>query len=71
MQFIAGEIADIDGEIVVGEGDSRASIKVKPLNWDCPVSIDAEALDRIGDFGEEIAGARQVIVQQPDGSIDV
>lgn len=69
MQLIAGRIADIDGEILVGEGHTQVSVKVKPLAWDCPVSIDAEALDRIGDFSEEIAGSRHAdMSQNSDGS---
>ncbi len=60
MQFIAGDGADINGVIVVGEGTEMVTVKVKPLSWECPVGIDVIALDRIGSFSEEIASARDL-----------
>ncbi len=60
MQFIAGDGADIDGVILIGEGAERVTVKVKPLSWECPVGIDVIALDRIGNFSEEIASARDL-----------
>lgn len=60
MQFIAGDISDIDGEVVVGERDRAVGIAVKPLSWECPIGIDMVAMSHVGDFGEEMAYARQV-----------
>ena len=58
MQLIAGDTG-IDGQITVGKGREAVKVNVKPLSWDCPVSIDVEALDRVGDFQEELASARE------------
>ena len=45
--------------IEIGFEDKRKVIvSTKPLEWDCPISIDVEAVDRIGDFQEEMANAR-------------
>ena len=54
MQFIAGDGADIDGEIVVGDAADAVVVKVKPLTWKCPVGIDVEALDRVGGLSNRI-----------------
>lgn len=44
------------GEFVtVGAGRRGASISTSPLEWQCPVSIDGEVVDRIGDFQKEMA----------------
>ena len=58
MQLIAGETG-LGGQITVGKGREAVSVDVQPLSWDCPVSIDVEALDRVGDFQEELASARE------------
>ena len=58
MQLIAGDTG-IGGQITVGEGTGAVSVDVEPLSWECPVSIDVEALDRVGDFQEELAFARE------------
>ncbi len=42
-------------EIRFGEGEDRIAISTTPLIWNCPVSIDEAAVDRIGDFQEELA----------------
>jgi len=47
-----------DPEIAVGTGTQRVGVSVDPLQWDCPVAIDYDAVDRIGDFQEEIAALR-------------
>ena len=59
MQFIAGEGADITGEIVIGSGKQAVTVNVSPLSWECPVSIDVEALDRVGHFQAELAAVRE------------
>lgn len=58
MQIIARHTG-IDGQITVGQGKQAVNVDVKPLSWDCPVSIDVEALDRVGEFQEELAAAHE------------
>ena len=60
MQYIAANGADINGHIVVGNGKQAVTVNVEPLSWDCPVSIDVEALDRIGDFQTELASVTEI-----------
>lgn len=60
MQFIAGKGADIKGSISIGSGRETVSVNVSPLSWECPVSIDSEALERVGDFQNELALSREV-----------
>lgn len=60
MQLLAGE-ANIHGQIVIGKGNQEIRVDVAPLIWECPISIDVEALDRVGDFQAELASARQII----------
>lgn len=51
----------VDGDsIEVGNGKRRVSVSTTPLGWECPVSIDVEAIDRVGDFQEEMAAMRYV-----------
>ena len=68
MQLIAGHTG-IDGQIAVGEGKQAVNVDVKPLSWDCPVSIDVEALDRVGDFQEELAAAHEMGEEEPDEAL--
>lgn len=56
MQTLSNE----EGSIEVGLGRRQVSVSASPLEWQCPVSIDVEALDRIGDFQEEMAAMRYV-----------
>ena len=60
MQLIAGE-ANIDGQILIGAGSQEIRVDVSPLIWECPISIDVEALDRLGDFQTELASTRQIV----------
>ena len=60
MQFIAGKGSDINGRIIIGSGTQMVSVDVAPLSWDCPRSIDVEALDRVGNFQDELAVARKI-----------
>lgn len=47
--------------IEIGAEDTRkVVITTAPLHWECPISIDVEAVDRIGDFQEEMASARYI-----------
>ena len=58
MQLLAG-VVNIEGHITVGERTEAVMIDVEPLSWDCPVSIDVQALDRVGDFQEELAAVHE------------
>ena len=68
MQVIAGHTG-IDGHITVGDGKQAVNVDVKPLSWDCPVSIDVEALDRVGEFQEELATAHEFSEQEVDEAL--
>jgi hypothetical protein len=58
MQFIAGKGPGINNLICIGSGKQTVRISVTPLSWECPVSIDVEALDRVGSLQAELAAAR-------------
>lgn len=45
-------------EIRVGALPRCVSVSTSPLEWACPMSIDVEAVDRVGDFQEEMAALR-------------
>ena len=53
VQAIASE-----GKIVVGPPGKEVVVGTTPLSWDAPVSIDEDAVRRIGDFQEEMAATR-------------
>lgn len=44
--------------IDIGAGKRKISVNVAPLHWKCPVAIDVEAVDKIGDLHEELANSR-------------
>jgi hypothetical protein len=54
MQAISGGKPQIE----VGDGERRLTVSTAPLEWTCPVAIDLEALERVGDFQEEMAAMR-------------
>jgi hypothetical protein len=54
MQAISGGKQQIE----IGSGERRVAVNTAPLEWECPVSIDLEALERVGDFQEELAAMR-------------
>ena len=41
--------------IDIGAGRRKVAISTAPLHWACPVAIDVEAVDKIGDLQEELA----------------
>lgn len=51
-------LAQGNNSIEVGSGSEKVAISVKPMSWQCPVAIDYKAVERIGDFQEEIADLR-------------
>lgn len=65
MQYICVDGADINGELVLGERNRAVRVSVKPLSWECPVGIDMGAMSGVDDFGEELAEAREIEVDEP------
>jgi hypothetical protein len=53
-------IANGGSEITVGSGNKKVTVSTKPLAWNCSVAIDYAAVERIGDFQEEMAQLRYV-----------
>lgn len=47
-------------EIVIGSGSEQVTVAISPLSWQCPVSIDYLAVEKVGDFQEEMASMRYV-----------
>ena len=45
-------------EIVVGSGRRSVTVSCQPMQWSCPVSIDYGAVERLGDYSEEMAALR-------------
>ena len=68
MQLIAGHTG-LDGQITVGQGREAVTVNAKPLSWECPVSIDVDALDRVGDFQDELAAARDLGEEEGDEAL--
>ena len=58
-QLLAGD-ANLARRIIVGEGSESVEVDTTPHSWDCPVALDVLALDRVGDFQDEIAEVREV-----------
>lgn len=52
--------------IRIGFGNKQVVVGTTPLEWECPVSIDVEAVDRIGDFQEEISSVRSESFQDEE-----
>ena len=44
-----------DEFIEVGTGRRQVLVNTLPLEWECPVAIDVEAVGRIGSFQQEMA----------------
>ena len=44
--------------IEIGHGMRMVTVSTSPMQWECPVSIDYKAVERIGDFQQEIAELR-------------
>jgi hypothetical protein len=75
MQYLRND-PDSD-HIEIGSGKRKVSICIHPRSWDCPVAIDVEAVDKIGDLQEELAAIsyeyfsdesdENIVVQENDG----
>lgn len=59
------------GKIAVGCSNHEVSISTTPLCWECPVAIDYEAVERIGDFFGEFAELRDQDGEFDDESLRV
>lgn len=64
MQALSGGAS----EIKVGSGSRELSVSTTPLEWACPVSIDVKAVERVGDFQEEMSAMRYV---EEEGDSDI
>jgi hypothetical protein len=51
-------LSEDKARIVVGSGNRRVTIFCAPMKWECPVAIDYHAVERVGDFQEEMAQLR-------------
>lgn len=52
--------------IRIGTDKHQVVVGTNPLAWECPVSIDVEAVDRIGNFQEEISSVKAGASQDDD-----
>ncbi len=57
MQALSEDSSD---SINVGLGTEAVSISTTPMHWECPVSIDYLAVEKIGDFQEEMASVQYI-----------
>ncbi|WP_425398627.1 TIR domain-containing protein [Aeoliella sp.] len=62
MQALSAE----KSTIVVGSGKSRLTVSCTPLRWECPVAIDYHAVERVGDFQDEMAQLRYIEDEDED-----
>jgi hypothetical protein len=63
MQALASD----EGPIAVGPPEHRIVVSTAPLSWTSPVSIDESAVQRLGDFQEELAALHFVDENADDG----
>jgi hypothetical protein len=59
-----------EGIIQVGDDKTALIVSTDPLQWECPVSIDTEAMTRYEDFQREIAAARAIEEDDDDSIVD-
>lgn len=63
-------LSDDKSEIVVGSQSRKVAVSCKPLCWECPTAIDYFAVERVGDFQEEMASLRYVDDEAEDDDLD-
>ena len=56
--------------IEVGQGTEKVSVTTVPLQFECPVSIDADAMEALANFQGEFANLRGDWEDDPDGDMD-
>lgn len=62
----------VNGDAIeIGVGKRQVSVSTTPLEWECPISIDVEAIDRVGNFQEEMAAIRYVDEDDGEESVEV
>ena len=57
---VVQSLAQGNKEIAIGAGTQQVTVSTEPMEWACPVSIDYLAVERVGDFQEEMAMLRFV-----------
>ena len=62
-------IANDSGQILVGPAGRQVVASADPMTWECPVSIDEAAVERLGDFQEELASIQ--FIESEEGEDDV
>lgn len=65
IQALKGPGADIE----IGSGRRAVSVSCAPLQWECPIAIDVEAMTRFEDFQKEMAEMRYAD-EESDGGVD-
>jgi hypothetical protein len=65
IQALKGPGADIE----IGSGRRAVLVSCTPLQWDCPIAIDVEAMARFEDFQREMAQMRYADAED-DGESD-
>jgi hypothetical protein len=65
IQALKGPGADIE----IGSGRRAVSVSCTPLQWECPIAIDVEAMTRFEDFQKEMAEMRYPD-EEDDGEVD-
>jgi hypothetical protein len=58
-------------DIQVGDGKRMLSVSTSPLEWQCPISIDGDAVERVGDFQEEMAAAAYRFAEDLEAETEV
>lgn len=52
-------ISQGEAAIEVGEGAEKVSVTTAPLRLECPLSIDAQAMEALADFQSEFSALRE------------
>lgn len=63
-------LSDGGAEIEMGSNSRRLAISTEPLSWSSPISINLAALERVGDFQDEMAATRYVEAEEDDEDAD-
>lgn len=56
--------------VEVGQGTEKVSVTTVPLQFECPVSIDSDAMEALADFQGEFANLRGDLEDDLDGDMD-
>lgn len=58
------------GRIEIGDGRRAVVMGTAPFEWECPVSLDVQALSSMSDIGEEIANMRSTEDEEDEADDD-